>query len=204
MCSSSIQGLWLELETRAVYNVTASEKPNHWSVTLVDFPTSNQCIFEIRDGGKGKQLFPMGQLKSMQPYRLSQGLGSRPTRIVWCSDTPTRQRQRTWDKRVQLWSSTLVQLTYEFENSVFQLVLRKLTGEVISTVAMDLDTSWVEARVLMIPGLKDLLSKARKLAFVSPKGDVLTRSDDRRPIGDIVGFGGGDDQKPGKKQRLSR
>ncbi|CAE7252915.1 unnamed protein product [Symbiodinium sp. CCMP2456] len=101
-----------------------------------------------------------------------------PTHIVWHSEG---RHRRTWDKRVQLWSSLLVQLMCEFEGDSFQLVLRKLTGEVISKVAMDPATSWEEARMLMTPGLKDLLKKGRKLAFVSPLGDVLTRSDDERP-----------------------
>ncbi|CAE6915084.1 unnamed protein product [Symbiodinium sp. CCMP2592] len=194
----SIHGLWRELETAAVYNVTASEVPNCWSVTLLDFPATNLRMFEIRETGQGKLLFDVFCPEEEEPYRLVMD-NRLPTRIVWHCEGRNR---RTWDKRVQLWSSLLVQLMCEFEGGSFQLVLRKLTGEVISKVAMDPATSWEEARMLMTPGLRDLLKKGRKLAFVSPLGDVLTRCDDERPIGAIVGCAELCDQQPGKKQRL--
>ena len=41
----------------------------------------------------------------------------------------------------------------------------------------------------MAPGLRHLLSKS-KLAFVSPRGELLTTSDDERSISDILGCSG--------------
>ncbi|CAE7743813.1 unnamed protein product, partial [Symbiodinium pilosum] len=91
---------------------------------------------------KGPQLFPIDLLDAaeLEPYDLLPQLTDLPARMVWyCARTSER---RTWDPRVQLWSSTLVQLMCEVEDDDFRVVMRKLTGELICKVAMDPATSW--------------------------------------------------------------
>ena len=77
---------------------------------------------------------------------------------------------------------------YEVEDTVLRLVLRKLTGEMISKVAVQPGTSWKDARKLMVPGLRPLLSK--RLGFVSPLGEVLTTAHDQRSLSEILGLAG--------------
>jgi hypothetical protein len=187
----TFHGTWRELETGTVFNVAAAS-PVLWFLTVVDCPATDQRMFEIRGQGGCTQLCPTSHRQSTETetcYDLTPGSPDSATagRILWRSQMTGKQR--TWQRMQQVWNITVVQLMYETDKAGLRLVLRKLTGEKLSRVAIpSLRTTWLDTRMLMVPGLRPLLSKSR-LAFVSPRGEVLTRSDDARSLSDILGCG---------------
>ncbi|CAE7424887.1 unnamed protein product [Symbiodinium microadriaticum] len=188
----SLFGRWKELETGNIYIVTTPEDPVLHFLTVVNNPMKDdRREFEIQRGPEGRiQLLPL-YLKDIttEPDTLSDLFldPTVPGRIVWYSYTTGKRK--TWQYMLQVWNTTLVQLMYEEEeDTVLRLVLRKLTGETISKVAVQPGTSWRDARKLMVPGLRPLLSK--RLAFVSPLGEVLTTAHDEKRLSEILGLEG--------------
>eukprot|EP00439_Symbiodinium_sp_Y106_P012837 s2348_g1.t2 len=184
---------WKELETGNIYIVTTPEDPVLHFLTVVNNPMKDdRREFEIQRGPEGRiQLLPL-YLKDIttEPDTLSDLFldPTVPGRIVWYSYTTGKRK--TWQYMLQVWNTTLVQLMYEEEeDTVLRLVLRKLTGETISKVAVQPGASWRDARKLMVPGLRPLLSK--RLAFVSPLGEVLTTAHDEKRLSEILGLEGG-------------
>ncbi|OLP91548.1 hypothetical protein AK812_SmicGene26738 [Symbiodinium microadriaticum] len=187
-----LKSTWKELETGNIYIVTTPEDPVLHFLTVVNNPMKDdRREFEIQRGPEGRiQLLPL-YLKDIttEPDTLSDLFldPTVPGRIVWYSYTTGKRK--TWQYMLQVWNTTLVQLMYEEEeDTVLRLVLRKLTGETISKVAVQPGTSWRDARKLMVPGLRPLLSK--RLAFVSPLGEVLTTAHDEKRLSEILGLEG--------------
>ncbi|CAE7600379.1 nipblb [Symbiodinium sp. CCMP2456] len=147
---------------------------------------SDRRDFEIEPavGSQGPQLFCLSGHVSARGTRAHDLVDdSTPGTLVWYNRATGQLR--TWIFLWQGWHPTLVQLMGEVEDDVLRLIMRKLTGEMISTVAMPFSTSWQEARNLMVPGLRQLLSK--KLVFVSPLGQVLTPLQNQQPLSELLG-----------------
>ncbi|CAE7251237.1 nipblb [Symbiodinium natans] len=189
-----LHGRWKDLESSNIYIVTNPDSDNPYIklLTIVNNPAKDdRRDFEIRRVSNGSvQMVPMmhkdtlGKETTYDLY-IDQSV---PGRIIWYS--PTTGRQRTWQFMLQEWNTTLVQLTGEVEGDVLQLAMWKLTGEEISKVFMHRNTSWRDARRLMVPGLRPLLSK--KLAFVSPLGEVLAPTHNERPLSELLGCARGE------------
>ena len=184
-----LHGRWKDLESSNIYIVTNPDSDNPYIrlLTIVNNPAKDdRRDFEIRRAGNGStQMIPMmhkDTLGKETTYDLYID-HSIPGRIIWYS--PTTGRRRTWQFMLQAWNTTLVQLTGEVDGEVLRLAMWKLTGEEISKVSMHRRTSWRDARRLMVPGLRPLLSK--KLAFVSPLGEVLATPHNERPLGELLG-----------------
>mmetsp|Transcript_52425 Transcript_52425/g.123149 ORF Transcript_52425/g.123149 Transcript_52425/m.123149 type:complete len:204 (+) Transcript_52425:80-691(+) len=186
----SLFGRWKELETGNIYIVTTPEDPLLNFMMVVNNPAKNdRREFEIQSGPAGQfQLLPLHLKDVTVTDTLSDCFldTTVPGRIFWHSYTTGKRK--TWQYMLQVWNTTLVQLMYEVEDTVLRLVLRKLTGEMISKVAVQPGTSWKDARKLMVPGLRPLLSK--RLGFVSPLGEVLTTAHDQRSLSEILGLAG--------------
>ena len=182
---SYLHGRWKELETGDAYIVTG-QLPD---LTVVTNPAKDdRRDYEIRQGPDGiVQLMPVYHKEYREGDTISDLFidHSIPGRIIWYSRI--NGRQKTWQLTMQAWNTTVVQLMCEVEDTVLRLVMRKLTGHLIAKVAVQSGTSWRDARKSMVPGLRQLLSK--KLAFVSPQGEVLTQAHDERPLSDILGCG---------------
>ncbi|CAE7503414.1 nipblb [Symbiodinium necroappetens] len=188
--SQCLYGPWKELESSNIYNVTSADWDNPYlrNLTVVNNPAKDdRRDFEIQMGDHGRLILcPMYHkdiaIGTESNYNLYADY-SIPGRIVWHS--PTTGRIRTWQSTLHIWNTTLVQLMGEVEGDVLRLCMRKLTGELISNVTMQRSTRWKEARKLMIPGLRPLLSK--KLAFVSSPGEVLTPAHDEKTLSELLG-----------------
>mmetsp|Transcript_8045 Transcript_8045/g.19187 ORF Transcript_8045/g.19187 Transcript_8045/m.19187 type:complete len:184 (+) Transcript_8045:100-651(+) len=162
--SQYLYGNWKELESSSIYKVTSADWDNPYlrNLTVVNNPAKDdRRDFEIQMGDHGRLILcPMYHkdiaIGTESNYDLYADY-SIPGRIVWYS--PTTGRIRTWQFMLQMWNTTLVQLMGEVEGDVLRLCMRKLTGELISNVTMQKSTCWKEARKLMIPGLRPLLSK---------------------------------------------
>ena len=178
-----LHGRWKELETSNAY-VVASHLQD---LKVVNNPAKDdRTEYEIRIGPRGTpQLYPIYYKDTINPDTPSElFIHSRiPGRIVWFS--LVTGRQKTWQLTTQTWNTTGVQLMCEAEDTDFGLVMRKLTGELIAKVTLQPGTKWRDARKKMVPGLRPLLSK--KLAFVSPRGEVLTQAHDEQPLPKLLG-----------------
>ena len=188
--SLSLFGRWKELETSNIYIVTTPEEPMLHFLTVVNNPAKDdRRDFEINLGSEGGiQLIPLSHKDTTgtdTPSTLFLDT-TVPGRLIWYSYTTGKHK--TWQNMLQVWNTTIVQVMCEAEETTLRLVLRKLTGEIIAKVRVQPGASWRDARKLMVPGLRPLLSK--KLAFVSPLGEVLTRAHDERLLADILGCGG--------------
>ncbi|CAE7265845.1 unnamed protein product [Symbiodinium natans] len=183
----SLRGEWKELETSNIYTVTAPDDPLLSFLTVVNNPAKgDRREYEVKSGPEGQiQLQPLFHKDTTGTDTLSDLFldYSVPGRIIWYSYTTGKHK--TWQYMLQVWNTTVVQLTPEAEDAAFRLVMRKLTGDLIAKVTVEPGTNWRDARKLMVPGLRPLLSK--KLAFVSPLGEVLTQAHDQRPLSDILG-----------------
>ena len=126
---------------------------------------------------------------------------AQPSRVIWKS--PTREIL-TWQRLQQTWKTLILQLNGEMEQKRtggLRLQISKITGEVISSVSIGFpsSTTWLDARLMMADGLRPFLSRSR-LAFISPQGEYLTRSDDTRSIADVLGQVTSDLNTPGEKR----
>ncbi|CAE7239537.1 nipblb [Symbiodinium natans] len=186
---TALHGRWKDLESSNIYVVTNPDSDNPYVqlLTVVNNPAKDdRRDFEIRPGENGgTQMIPMMHkdtlgMETIYDLYIDYSV---PGRIIWYS--PTTGRRRTWQFMLQVWNTTLVQLMGEVEGDVLRLIMRKLTGEEISRLLLHRSMSWKDARKLMVPGLRPLLSK--KLAFVSPPGEVLTPAQNERPLSELLG-----------------
>ena len=182
-------GQWKELESGIIYVITNSISREPFStksrpvVAVINPAYGSRRDFQIEpaDGSRCAQLLCLSGHVSTRAHDLVDD--STPGTLVWYNHATGQLR--TWQCSWQGWHPTLVQLTGEVEDHVLRLVMRKLTGDMISMVTMPLSTSWKEARNLMVPGLRQLLSK--KLVFVSPLGTVLTPLQNEQPLCELLG-----------------
>eukprot|EP00930_Biecheleria_cincta_P050854 TRINITY_DN36028_c0_g1_i1.p1 TRINITY_DN36028_c0_g1~~TRINITY_DN36028_c0_g1_i1.p1 ORF type:complete len:266 (+),score=36.07 TRINITY_DN36028_c0_g1_i1:26-799(+) len=188
-----LAGTWRCAETRAIYNVYEATSryrnilgPKTKYVVFSDSAsTSPEEFFQVVcTSGRVKLRLLRGPMQLDHCYELDR-VNSTETTLIWIG--VTAERVMTWRAfNRQVWKTLIIQLSSEAEADGTRLKCSKITGEMISScfIPCPSTTSWLQARLLMTPGLRPLLSKSR-LAFVSPDGANLTRADDDRCIDDI-------------------
>lgn len=185
-------GTWRCAETHAIYNVYALDNlvsgnpiryvavPNcspAFSEELLYVIVHSRDRVQLRLGGATRQF-------AHTCYQLDT-VNSTKTKLIWIGVNV--ELVMTWHIfATQAWNTLILQISSEAEADGARLSCSKITGEVISScfIPSPSTTSWLQARILMTPGLRHYLSKS-KIAFVSMDGANLTRADDDRCVADI-------------------